>query len=673
MRLPAVLSTALLIASATATAQTPAPAGPPATRVEITPGKADAEVGQTMKFTATAFDESGRRLDVKATAWFAVPFDTAAATDENGSVTFFLPGEIKVGAIIGGKPALASVTVRPQAVSRIDIEPLKAPIAVGAGIALGTVARTANGDPRADAAIEWTSDAPAIASIDAAGLVTGVAPGKVRLTAKSGQATASVDATIIANPVRTLSVSPRSARTRTGDVVHFAAQASGAAAGGPPLPAIRWSVTGDGAMIEPDGAFVAERPGTYTLTASSGDRSAVASVVVSPRGVERPLEVVGRTPLEEFQTTEEWIVGNYAYVASLGGRVWVYDISNPASPVKTDSVAFDARLVNDVSTTADGKIAVVTREGASNRKNGIVFLDTSLPAHPKVLSEYTSTVTGGVHSAFIDGHFVYLTDDATGSLRVIDFEDPRSPKEVARWQLENPLAKSITRPERESFTAGRYLHDVYAKDGFLYMGYWRDGLVILDIGNGIKGGSPVSPKFVSQLRFNYLDLYGPGWVAGAHAVFRYKNYVFIGDEVFPARFDIDSRDRIPVQGIVHVVDVTDIEHPRRVAQYAVPEAGSHNMWVADDVMVMGYYNGGGRVVDVSGELRGDLYKQGREIARLWTGDPKGWRPNLPFTWGAQPYNGLILLQRHQQRHLDHAPASGETADVWRAVARVTAA
>lgn len=643
MRLPAVLSTALLIASATPTAQTPAPAGPPATRVEITPGKADAEVGQTMKFTATAFDESGRRLDVKATAWFAVPFDTAAATDENGSVTFFLPGEIKVGAIIGGKPALASVTVRPQAVSRIDIEPLKAPIAVGAGIALGTVARTANGDPRADAAIEWTSDAPAIASIDAAGLVTGVAPGKVRLTAKSGQATASVDATIIANPVRLLSVSPRSARARTGDVVHFAAQASGAAAGGAPLPAIRWSVAGDGAMIEPDGAFVAERPGTYTLTASSGDRSAVASVVVSPRGVERPLEVVGRTPLEEFQTTEEWIVGNYAYVASLGGRVWVYDISNPASPVKADSVAFDARLVNDLSTTADGKIAVVTREGASNRKNGIVFLDTSLPAHPKVLSEYTSTVTGGVHSAFIDGHFVYVTDDATGSLRVIDFEDPRSPKEIARWQLENPLAKSITRPEGESFMAGRYLHDVYAKDGFLYMGYWRDGLVILDIGNGIKGGSPMSPKFVSQLRFNYLDLYGPGWVAGAHAVFRYKNYVFIGDEVFPARFDIESRDRIPVQGIVHVVDVTDIEHPRRVAQYAVPEAGSHNMWVADDVMVMGYYNGGGRVVDVSGELRGDLYKQGREIARLWTGDPKGWRPNLPFTWGAQPYNGLIYF------------------------------
>ena len=75
---------------------------------------------------------------------------------------------------------------------------------------------------------------------------------------------------------------------------------------------------------------------------------------------------------------------------------------------------FDARVINDVSTTADGKIAVLTREGASNRKNGIVFLDLADPAHPKVLSEYTETVTGGVHSAYVDGHYVYLTDDATG-------------------------------------------------------------------------------------------------------------------------------------------------------------------------------------------------------------------------------------------------------------------
>ncbi|MCI0486199.1 MAG: hypothetical protein L0229_06320, partial [Blastocatellia bacterium] len=332
----------------------------------------------------------------------------------------------------------------------------------------------------------------------------------------------------------------------------------------------------------------------------------------------------------------------YAYVSSVSDRLQVYDISDPANPKLTDTIKVDARHINDVSTTADGRIAVITRENASSRKNGIVFLDTSDPAHPKVVSEYTETVTGGVHSAFIDGHYVYLTDDATGSLRVIDFKDVKNPKEVARWETENPLSKHIVTPFGES-TGGRYLHDVQVKDGLIYLAYWRDGLVILDVGKGIKGGSPENPQFVSQLRFNYHELYGDGWLAGAHAVFRHGNYVFVGDEVFPAQFNIYDPSRIPVRGIVHIVDVSDIEHPRKVAEYGVPESGSHNIWAEGDLMYMGYYNGGGRVVDISGELRGDLYTQGREVGRLWTGETVGYRTNLPFTWGAQPHNRLVYF------------------------------
>ena len=136
-------------------------------------------------------------------------------------------------------------------------------------------------------------------------------------------------------------------------------------------------------------------------------------------------------------------------------------------------------------------MGVFTREGASNRKNGIVLFDASDPAHLKVLSEYTETVTGGVHSAFINTHYVYITDDATGSLRVIDFQDPTHPKEVARWQTEKSEEQMIASPLGEGMiTTGRYLHDLYVKDGLAYLAYWRDGLVILDVGNGMKGGSP---------------------------------------------------------------------------------------------------------------------------------------------------------------------------------------
>jgi hypothetical protein len=94
---------------------------------------------------------------------------------------------------------------------------------------------------------------------------------------------------------------------------------------------------------------------------------------------------------------------------------------------------------------------------------------------------------------------------------------------------------------------------------------------------------------------------------------------------------------------VHVVDVSDIERPRKVAEYSVPDMGSHNMWVEDDVMYIGYYEGGLRAVDVAGELRGDLMAQGRELGSVWTGSPRGYRPNLPMAWGAQPHKGMIYV------------------------------
>ena len=530
--------------------------------------------------------------------------------------------------------------VKPGPVTRIDIEPVKTSLVVGATTKLSAVARSSEGNPRSDVSINWTSSTPEVATIDAAGVVTAISPGQTTMSASSGSGSSSVNLMVVQSSLTGLSIEPRSTNARTGDVVRFNVRAKSGQADN---YAVRWTVSGPAATIDPDGGFVAELPGSYVITAASGPQEAIASVVVAPRNAERTLEVVGRAPIKDFEAAEQWIIGNYAYLSTISDKLLVYDISDPAHPKLTDSIKVDARLVNDVSTTADGRILVISREGASNRKNGIAFFDTSNPAHPKPISEYTETVTGGVHSAFVDGHYVYLTDDATGSMRVIDFADVKNPKEVARWEVPSQVATTITSSGGDREVVGRYLHDLQIVDGLAYLAYWRDGLVILDVGKGIKGGSPEHPQLVSQLRFNHHELYGNGWLAGTHSVFRYKNYVFVGDEVFPPIFDIISRKRIPVRGIVHVVDVSDINNPRKVAEYPVPEAGAHNMWVDDDIMYMGYYNGGGRIVDVSGELRGDLYRQGREIGRLWAGDPEGYRPNLPFTWGAQPHNGLIYF------------------------------
>jgi len=607
--------------------------------VEVTPTQASGEVGGKVQCKAVAKDANGHVLPDPVKFWYAAPMDISGA-DLNGLVSLFLPGEVVVGASIGGKIGYAHITVGKPHIAKIELAAPAAELSAGDLTQLLATPRNSTGDPRTDIALTWTSDAPGVAAVDPAGMVHAIKPGKTTIHVSGDDQTATTVVTVGKNQIKSVSISPANASAKTGDVLHFTAEKS--TNHGTTKSGVTWFIEGQGAQVFSDGAFVADRPGTYIVHASAGGGGASSSVVVTPRDIGREVDVVGHAMPKDEQFAEEWIWDHYAYLSAISDKLYVYDVADPAHPKESDPLKVDARLINDVSVTADGKIGVLTREGASSRKNGIVFLDTADPLHPKVLSEYTATVTGGVHSAYVNSHYVYLTDDATGSLRVIDFADVKNPKEVARWQVENTANVQVVFPEGIA-TFGRYLHDVQVIDGLAYLAYWRDGLVILDVGNGIKGGSPEHPQFVSQYRLNYNELYGAGWIAGAHAVYRYKNYVFIGDEVFPSQFNLSSHNRIPVRGIVHVIDVSDLASPKQVATYSVPEAGSHNIWVFDDVLYMGYYNAGARVLDVSGELRGELYNQGREIARFWSGDPGAYRPNVPFAWGAYPYKGNIYI------------------------------
>jgi hypothetical protein len=174
------------------------------------------------------------------------------------------------------------------------------------------------------------------------------------------------------------------------------------------------------------------------------------------------------------------------------------------------------------------------------------------------------------------------------------------------------------------------LHDVIVQDGYAYLSYWDDGVLMLDVGAGTHGGTPTDPVEVS--RFAYP-------IGSTHVAWRHGRYLFIGDELFPPGWDADRP--IHARGYIHVVDYDDPENPVEVARYEVPEAGAHNVWVEGDRLYVGYYQAGLRVVDISGELRGDLYAQGREVAHLLTTDAHTTTPHWPMAWGAQLFKGRI--------------------------------
>ena len=614
-----------------------------AQRIEITPAQANATVGDTVRFRAVVRDARGAVIDTARVMWAATPFDVGFAQPD-GAIIPVRQGELQVLAIYGAAMSKATLTVAPKPPATLELSAPYNTMVVGGLLTLTAVPRTNDNENLRDARVVYRSSNEQVATVDAGGIVAARQVGPVTITASAGRAQAQLPLRVVPNRVARIEImGDRTART--GDVIRFRARAlDGNGQQLDDVP-VSWTVGGGGADIYPDGGFVAETPGSYTVSALVGQVTASHPITVSQRVQTRRLERVGTHIMGDLQAAEHWAIGNVLYVSTISDRVYTFDISNPGSPVLTDSVLVDARTINDVQTTADGKIGVITREGASTRRNGIVFLDLSSPLHPKVLSEYTATVTGGVHSVYIDGHYVYLTDDATGSMRVIDFADVKAPREVGRWEIGGVQGATGQRDASGQVvggTVGRMLHDLQIKDGLAYLAYWRHGLVILDVGNGIKGGSPAQPKPVSQFTYNVTDLYPADRIAGTHTVFRYKNYLFVGDEVFPGMFDLSSRARIESMGQVHVLDVTDITKPRKVADYFV-SGGAHNVWVEDDVLYIGAYEAGLRALDVSGELRGNLVAQDREIGAVWTGDPKGFRPNLPMAWGAQPHQGFIYV------------------------------
>ena len=112
-----------------------------------------------------------------------------------------------------------------------------------------------------------------------------------------------------------------------------------------------------------------------------------------------------------------------------------------------DTVQVDARTVNDVKVSEDGRTCIISREGASNRRNGFVLLDVSDPHNVEILSTFDDGLTGGVHNVFIHEDHVYAVNNGR-RWDVVNVEDPRNPFRVSRFETQTP---------------GRSVHDVWVR------------------------------------------------------------------------------------------------------------------------------------------------------------------------------------------------------------------
>ena len=637
--------------------------------IEIEPSSLNLEFGKTAQLKAVVKDADGNILPDAQVLFFSRARRKLGVTP-SGSIEAYLPGEHKVTALspetpFEGEPdsytgsrepgirATITVTVPVPPLASIEIVDVPSTVYTGTTVPVRVAGVDVSGAKRNEVASTLSVNDETVAVTDGFGNLSGLAPGTATLIATAADVTASYQFTVQSNPLSSIELMASQREARTGDVIHFKAIAKDARGRSVDSVPISFSLrsrpdagrpesvgAGAVAQISDDGRFVAEQPGIFTVLAMSGGVVAQESVRITQRDVTRKFEFLGQARIRDHRTSDLWIWEgldgrDYAVVGSWNGKghVFFYDVTDPTNMVLVDTVQVDARTINDVKVSENRRICVISREGASNRRNGIVVLDVSNPREVKILSTFADQITGGVHNIFVDDDYVYAVNNGR-RWDVINIENPTKPVRVGRFETNNP---------------GRAVHDVWVKDGIAYHAGWTDGVILVDVGGGGKGGSPTHPMemgLAEQLT---------GWT---HAVAPFKSksagkfYVFVGDEsswdnprIPETPMYVESKLPRRMRGWLHVVDFDDLNNPQEVAQYKIGDYGVHNYWVDwdEEILYVGYYQGGLRVLDVSGELMGDLYAQGREIGRFYPDDPEGFIPNSPMVWGPQPHKGSIFF------------------------------
>mgnify|MGYP001052889238 FL=1 len=515
---------------------------------------------------------------------------------------------------------------------------------------------------RSELNVKLESSNTKVADFDAFGNLETKKTGKTRVSATVQNVTESFNVRVVKNPTRKVSLSIDKEEIRTGDVLALNAKALNRSDKAIDDAPITYTYIGQAdygkfglpaaGLVTDDGRFVAETAGIYTLIASSGGYSAQKTIKVVPRDVKKQVKLVGHGLISDVLTGDLWVWAgvdkhegkDFAVTGTWGsnGEAYFWDVTNPDSMIVIDTITVDARTVNDVKISEDGRVGVMTREGASNRKNGFVILDVTDPYNVKITAEYNDDMTGGVHNVFIYENHVYAVNNGR-KYDIINIDDPSNPFRVGVYEMDTP---------------GHSIHDVWIENGIAYSSNWSDGVVAVDIG-GMKFDeadrsqsqfNPLLAKAGQGSPSNPIKLAEMGDPNGLnHAAFPFLSkstgnfYIVGGDETFPWGVMATQGKPSNPRGGFHFLNFTDPDNPKEDAIYEVPEAGSHNLWVYGDILIAGNYQAGLRVVDISGELLGDIYKQGREIGYYVPYHKDGKIPNAPMVWGAQPYKDYIFF------------------------------
>ncbi len=271
----------------------PSPAAvAPLTALDLAPAPPSVEVGQVVQLAAGGRDSMGQTVATPDLAW-SVDDPAVASISPSGQLAALARGVVRVTARSDGQSATVTLRVvaaspraprpaTPQSIATIAVQPPTATMRVGESVTLRAVLRDATGTALTDRTISWTSDAPGIAPVTAAGVVTGVAAGSARISVSSEGQRVTIGIEVTAVPITDVAVTPDRQTLDVGAVTGLTVvlqDANGRAVTGRP---IAWTSSNRNvATVSSAGRVTAVAPGTTNIRATADGVTGTATITVT--------------------------------------------------------------------------------------------------------------------------------------------------------------------------------------------------------------------------------------------------------------------------------------------------------------------------------------------------------------------------------------------------------
>jgi len=273
--------TGLICASSTLTI-----AGPSLVSITLNPQNLTMPLGTTQQFTATGNYADGSAQDLTSTATWSSS-SSATTVSSSGLVTGVSLGDAVIKASSGSVSVSASVTVSAPALVGLTLSPSTATIAFGGSQQYQVVGTYTDGSSaNLTTSVIWFAVPSETASVNGAGLATGLGQGTATITAISGSIFAVGSLTVQAQTAPSLVavvVTPKQASVPVGSSQQFIATGNYSDGSTQDLTAtVTWTSSSGGvAGVSSSGLATATGQGSSTLTATSGSFIGTATISVT--------------------------------------------------------------------------------------------------------------------------------------------------------------------------------------------------------------------------------------------------------------------------------------------------------------------------------------------------------------------------------------------------------